>query len=135
MSVATKSKPNIDSSPTSSLTWPSDFEKTPRLDLSTIGRKTGKIHSVTINFVTLGSRIFVVSSGKNRDWVKNVLKNPKVKVTINNVTKDMKVVPVIAEEDRTKIEAFYKKKFRIGARLYYNWSDGTRTKIFELMKE
>lgn len=67
--------------------WPTNFEKTPRLTLATVGRRTDKIHKVTINFATADGRVFVVSSRKDRDWVKNLPKNPKVEVTVKEATR------------------------------------------------
>jgi deazaflavin-dependent oxidoreductase (nitroreductase family) len=115
-----------------SSSWPAGFDNEPRLTLSTVGRKTGRTHKVTINFVAQDGRIFVVSSRKNRDWVKNALKNPAVPVTIKGATRTMNAVPVSYEEAHDNVEALYKKKFRVGARLYYNWRDKDRTQIFEL---
>ncbi|PSN87148.1 hypothetical protein B9Q03_11055 [Candidatus Marsarchaeota G2 archaeon OSP_D] len=49
--------------------------------VETIGRKTGRPHSVIVRYITLDGSIVVFpeNSGK-QDWVLNILKNPTVKV-------------------------------------------------------
>ncbi len=51
------------------------------LQLTTIGRKTGKRHTVTVWFVVEGM-VYLVTSKMNRDWVRNVVKNGKVELDI-----------------------------------------------------
>jgi deazaflavin-dependent oxidoreductase (nitroreductase family) len=113
--------------------WPADFQKAPRLDLATVGRKTGKIHKVKINFATMGDRIFVVSMNESRDWAKNLLKNPEAEATIKDTTRKVRAARIDPEAAHIDVETLYKKKFHIGARLYYHWQNKNDTTIFELI--
>ena len=51
--------------------------------LTTAGRVTGKPHEIEIWFGLHGSTLYLLSGGMEKsDWVKNSLKDPKVKVRI-----------------------------------------------------
>ncbi len=50
--------------------------------LTHFGRKTGKPHEVTIWFVLDGDKIHIGTANVNRQWVRNVQKTPKVKLSI-----------------------------------------------------
>ena len=48
--------------------------------LTTIGRKTGKEHSVWAKAVTYNDMIYFSRRNPNSDWLKNAIANPRVKV-------------------------------------------------------
>lgn len=51
--------------------------------VTTRGRKTGNPHEIEIWFGILGGRLYLLSgSGDKSDWVKNLLKDPRVTVQI-----------------------------------------------------
>ena len=51
--------------------------------LTTIGRKTGKEHSVWAKAVTYNDMIYFSRRNPNSDWLKNAIANPLVKVEFN----------------------------------------------------
>ena len=51
--------------------------------LTTIGRKTGKEHSVSAKAVTYNDMIYFSRRNPNSDWLKNAIANPEVKVEFN----------------------------------------------------
>jgi len=51
--------------------------------LTTIGRKTGKEHSVWAKAVTYNDMIYFSRRNPNSDWLKNAITNPIVKVEFN----------------------------------------------------
>jgi deazaflavin-dependent oxidoreductase (nitroreductase family) len=58
--------------------------------LTTIGRKTGRPHKVTIWIATDGKRLFVRSGqGMKRDWPQNLAANPEATLRLGG--KDIKV--------------------------------------------
>ena len=98
--------------------WPTGYEKKPTMKISTIGRRAGRTHQVTIQFVVDNDRrMFATTANANRDWVRNVLKNPSVEVTIAAVTKKMKAIPLASDEDQQWLLELYRKKY-LGFRLY-----------------
>lgn len=50
--------------------------------LTHYGRNTGKAHEVTIWFVLDRGRLYIATANVNRQWVRNVQKNPPVKLRI-----------------------------------------------------
>ena len=52
------------------------------LQLTTLGRKTGKRHTVTVWFVIDGDTVYLVTLRLNRDWPRNVMKNGSVELDI-----------------------------------------------------
>ena len=51
--------------------------------LTTMGRKTGKEHSVWAKVVTYNDMIYFSRRNPNSDWLKNAIVNPIVKVEFN----------------------------------------------------
>lgn len=55
--------------------------------LTTTGRVTGKPHQIEIWFGLKDNTLYLLSGGMDKsDWVKNLLKNPSVKVRIGKQT-------------------------------------------------
>ena len=54
--------------------------------LSTIGRKTGKKHSVELLAVFYNNRFYFSRRNPNSDWLKNAVANALVKVDVNETT-------------------------------------------------
>jgi deazaflavin-dependent oxidoreductase (nitroreductase family) len=52
------------------------------LQLTTIGRKTGKRHTVTTWFLVDGDTVYLVTLRLQRDWPRNIVKNGKVELDI-----------------------------------------------------
>jgi deazaflavin-dependent oxidoreductase (nitroreductase family) len=50
--------------------------------LTHYGRKSGKTHEVTIWFVLDADRLFIGTANVNRQWVRNVQRTPKIKLSI-----------------------------------------------------
>jgi deazaflavin-dependent oxidoreductase (nitroreductase family) len=50
--------------------------------LTHYGRKTGKPHEVTIWFVLDDDRLYIGTANVNRQWVRNVQKTPKIKLSM-----------------------------------------------------
>jgi deazaflavin-dependent oxidoreductase (nitroreductase family) len=54
--------------------------------LTHIGRKTGKPHEVTIWFVLDGDQLYIGTANHRRQWVRNVQKTPKIRLSIGGET-------------------------------------------------
>ena len=52
------------------------------LQLTTIGRKTGKRHTVTTWFLVDGETVYLATLKMKRDWPRNVMKNGEVELDI-----------------------------------------------------
>jgi len=97
--------------------WSDGFEKKGSLKISTIGRRTGRKHDVTIWFAADNDgRLFIATADTDRDWVKNAMKNTSVEVTIGGTTCRMKVLPLRKDSDKQYVNDLYAKKY-LSARL------------------
>jgi deazaflavin-dependent oxidoreductase (nitroreductase family) len=56
--------------------------------LTHYGRKSGKLHEVTIWFVLEDDKVYLGTANVNRQWVRNVQKTPQVKLSIGGETFD-----------------------------------------------
>jgi deazaflavin-dependent oxidoreductase (nitroreductase family) len=56
--------------------------------LTHYGRKTGKPHEVTIWFVLDGDKLYIGTANVNRQWVRNVRRTPKIRLSIAGETFD-----------------------------------------------
>jgi deazaflavin-dependent oxidoreductase (nitroreductase family) len=52
--------------------------------LTHYGRKTGKPHEVTIWFVLDGDKLYIGTANVHRQWVRNVQKTPKIKLSMGD---------------------------------------------------
>ena len=55
------------------------------LTLTHYGRKSGKPYEVTIWFVLEGDKVYLGTANANRQWVRNVQKTPKIRLSIDVV--------------------------------------------------
>ncbi len=80
------------------------------LRLTHIGRKTGQPHEVTIWFVFDGERMYLATANVNRQWIKNVMKTPRVKLRIagENFEGEVRFINDAAERDRV-LDKFRRK--------------------------
>jgi deazaflavin-dependent oxidoreductase (nitroreductase family) len=53
------------------------------LQLTTLGRRTGKRHTVTIWFLVDGETLYLVTMKMRRDWPRNIVNNGSVEVKID----------------------------------------------------
>src|SRR5213593_3186022 len=54
--------------------------------LTHYGRKTGKPYDVTVWFVVDGDKVYIGTANVNRQWVRNVQKTPRVRLSIGGET-------------------------------------------------
>ncbi|MGD0469006.1 MAG: nitroreductase family deazaflavin-dependent oxidoreductase [Terriglobales bacterium] len=54
--------------------------------LTHYGRKSGKPYDVTIWFVVDGDKVYIGTANVNRQWVRNVQKTPRIKLSMGGET-------------------------------------------------
>ncbi len=58
------------------------------IHLTTIGRVTGRQHTIEIWFAAAGETIYLLSGGRDRsDWVRNLIADPRVEVAADGRTR------------------------------------------------
>ena len=81
--------------------------------LTTVGRNTGKEHSVWAKAVTYNNMIYFSRRNPNSDWLKNAIVNPRVKVKFDGKEFSGNARLVKNEELARKISSIkYTKKNR-----------------------
>lgn len=102
---------------------PSDLERLAKEEycyLTTVGRVTGKPHRIEIWFGMDGNSVYLLSGNQDAsDWVKNLKKDPHIKVRIGKRTFPGRARIVI--DDREDQGARH-----LLAAKYYNWHPGRR---------
>jgi deazaflavin-dependent oxidoreductase (nitroreductase family) len=89
--------------------------------LTTIGRRTGKAHTIEIWFGLHDGHLYVLSGGGDRaDWVQNLKKTPRVRVRIGTqtTTATARVVRAGTKEDEMARRLLDGK--------YQGWREGKR---------
>lgn len=77
------------------LGWGPALKWIPLLILTTEGRSSGQARHVVVEYRRHGSKFYIVSGwGKNTDWYKNVLQNPRVTIQLGGEVLDAKAIPV-----------------------------------------
>lgn len=89
--------------------------------LTTVGRRTGKPHRIAIWFsLRSGTMYMLAGGGESADWVKNLRKDPQVRVRVGSrtVSARARVVAPATDENRTARELLDGK--------YMGWRPGKR---------
>lgn len=86
--------------------------------LTTTGRVSGRLHEIEIWFGAKDSGIYLLSGGRDRsDWVRNLLKDPGVKVRIAKHHFDG--TARLVKDEQEEVAARY-----LLAEKYQEWEDG-----------
>ncbi len=89
------------------------------LKLTHVGRKSGKPYHVTIWFTVDGDHINLQTMNMKRQWIANVLANPKVSLKIGDEVFEGTAKQVTASEDMRRVVQLMKRKYPIS--LPYLW--------------
>jgi deazaflavin-dependent oxidoreductase (nitroreductase family) len=84
------------------------------LQVTHIGRKSGKAYRVTTWFVVQGEKILLPTSNINRNWVRNVRKTPQVGLSIGAERFSGEARFLENATDRALVRAMIQSKYRIG---------------------
>ena len=69
--------------------WPARWAEESFLYLTTVGRRTGKLHRIEIWFAANDGRLYLLSGGRERaDWVRNLQVDPRVTVELGGETRE-----------------------------------------------
>jgi deazaflavin-dependent oxidoreductase (nitroreductase family) len=95
------------------------------INISVTGRKSGRIISMPIWFVSDAERLYLLPvHGSDTQWYKNVLEKPSIRVEANGAEVELKVVAVSdAPQVSTVIEKFRAKYGEGDVKKYYSKLD------------
>jgi deazaflavin-dependent oxidoreductase (nitroreductase family) len=75
------------------------------------GRKTGKDYEVKIWFLVDGARLFLPTANRNRNWVKNAIKTPRVTLKIGDDSFQGDAQILERPEDREHVMSLVMRKY------------------------
>ena len=66
-----------------------------QINISVIGRKSGRTISIPVWFVLEGEKLYLLPvQGSDTQWYKNVLQNPSIRIDARGVGGEFRAVPV-----------------------------------------
>jgi deazaflavin-dependent oxidoreductase (nitroreductase family) len=83
------------------------------LVLTHYGRKTGKPYEVALWFVVKDATIYLETVNVERQWVRNVSKNPQVEALIGGQKFNGKVTRLTEPEERKRAEELRARKYLV----------------------
>jgi len=84
---------------------------TQTVKLTHCGRKSGKPYQVTIWFVVDGDRVYLGTANVNRQWVRNVQKTPRVRLSIGGETFEGEARFLIDRSEHERAQAKMRRKY------------------------
>ena len=81
------------------------------LVLTHYGRKSGKPYDVVIWFVVNGERMFLATSNKNRNWVRNVMVKPNVILKAGGETFPATLAEITDGAEREHVRGLIQSKY------------------------
>jgi hypothetical protein len=96
-----------------------------QIEISVIGRKSGRTISFPVWFVLEGERLYLLPvRGSGTQWCKNVSENPQLRISARGVEGDFVAVPVTdAQIVNSVVEKFRKKYGTRDVKKYYSSFD------------
>ncbi len=88
------------------------LEKTQEIELTVTGRRTGRAIPRTVWVVVKGnSPLFIPVNGPSTHWYKNILKQPKVEVSVGGLTHEAVMLPITDKERVLEIVRLFTAKY------------------------
>jgi len=81
------------------------------LRLTTLGRKTGKRHTVTTWFLVDGRTVYLTTLRLQRDWPRNLVKNGHVELDINGTVFKGRATQIVDAERLAHVKALLCQKY------------------------
>jgi deazaflavin-dependent oxidoreductase (nitroreductase family) len=81
------------------------------LQLTTIGRRTGKRHTVTVWFLVDGDTVYLVTLRLKRDWPRNVMKNGQVELDMGGQVFKGHAMQIIHARRLAHVKTLLAKKY------------------------
>ena len=95
------------------------------INISVIGRKSGRTFSLPIWFVLDEEKLYLLPvQGSDTQWYKNVLKNPSVRISAAKVEAEAKVLPLMDLQEVASVVEKFRSKYGAGdVKKYYSKFD------------
>jgi deazaflavin-dependent oxidoreductase (nitroreductase family) len=96
-----------------------------QIDISVIGRKSGRAISIPVWFVLEGEKLYLLPvRGSDTQWYKNVSENPRLRISAGGEEEDFGAFPLTdAKIVNSVVEKFRKKYGAEDVKRYYSGFD------------
>ncbi len=96
-----------------------------QIELSVIGRKSGRTISVPVWFALEGEKLYLLPvRGSDTQWYKNVLHNPNICISARDAEAEFRAVPITdAKTVKSVVERFRGKYGATDVKKYYSKFD------------
>src|SRR5580700_4670967 len=96
-----------------------------QIEISVVGRKSGKTISVPVWFVVEGEKLYLLPvHGSNTQWYQNVLKSPQIWIDARGVGVECRATTVIDAKVVKSVVEMFREKYGTGdVRTYYSKFD------------
>ena len=79
------------------------------LALTTVGRKSGKSHSVAVRYVQDADGFYAMTPGGASDWYKNLLKTPEGLLEVKGQRIPIRATPIDSPAERRRLFELFKR--------------------------
>ncbi len=95
------------------------------IDITVIGRKSGRAISIPVWFVVGDGTLYLLPvQGSDTQWYKNIIKNPKLRVDVRGAAAEVKAVPVTEAKEVSSVVEKFRAKYGAGdVKQYYSKFD------------
>ena len=110
------------------------YQNKSTLELTTTGRTSGELRTVTIWFVADDQGRLYVQSGKDgkTDWYRNLIKTPAVSMRIGELAMTGVAVPIEDLSEITRVHELFRQKYLRARMAEWIGSDTGRGKVVQL---
>lgn len=96
------------------------LDSSEELQITVVGRTTGRPHSTPVWFVREGKTIFLMpTKGAKNQWYKNVLKSKKMNIASGKVSLDLAAKPISESKKVASVVEKFRKKHGADVKKYY----------------
>jgi len=110
--------------PTHSDVLKEHLSRSSEINISVIGRKSGRTISNPVWFVFDDQKLYLLPvQGSDTQWYKNVLKNPSIRIKARGEEAEVKIVPVTDAKQVSSVVEKFRGKYGTDVKKYYSKFD------------
>ena len=96
-----------------------------QIQVTVIGRKSGKAISIPVWFVLEGAKLYLLPvNGSDTQWYKNVFKNPAIRIDVRGTEAEFQALPITERRAVKSVIESFREKYGAGdVKKYYSKLD------------
>ena len=103
-----------------------------QIEISVIGRKSGRRRSMPVWFVLEGSRLYLLPvKGSDTQWYKNLLRHPRIRISARGQKGEFRAAPITRRPAVAAVIRQFGRKYkaRIVRKLYFKFDVAVRVNL------